>query len=296
VVPDDAGWPAAYQYKVGDKALAIPLEDDAGWPNLIHLKSFHPADDHERPGNPLSRRLAAGRAAGRAHRRHHRRCQGSRGDRGTDRSASRCRDFCIGVIFWSQNAAAPLQPLDRSHGRVTLRHILVLATLSAAAMALGGCQTTGQLPGSRIAEATFKTASGLPAGTAQFFRDGSQVRVAVALAGFTPGQHGMHLHTTGKCEGPDFSSAGGHLNPAGHQHGTENPQGAHLGDLPNVTVGSNGTGTATSAVIGTPEEVMTALFDSDGTAIVVHAGPDDYKTDPAGNSGGREACGVVTRT
>jgi Cu-Zn family superoxide dismutase len=176
-----------------------------------------------------------------------------------------------------------------------LRHILLLATLSAAAVALGGCQTMGQGSGNRIAQATFKTANGLPAGTAQFLSNGSQVSVVVALAGFTPGQHGLHLHTTGKCEGPDFSSAGGHLNPGGHQHGMENPQGAHLGDLPNVTVGSDGTGAVTASMMGTPDQVMTALFDSDGTAIVVHAGPDDYKTDPSGNSGGREACGVVSR-
>lgn len=177
-----------------------------------------------------------------------------------------------------------------------MRHILLLATLSAAAVTLGGCQTTGGVPSDRIAQATFKTASGLPAGTAQFVSNGSQVSVVVAVVGFTPGQHGLHLHTTGKCEGPDFSSAGPHLNPGGHEHGAENPKGAHLGDLPNVNVGSKGTGTVTAAITGTPDEVMSALFDGDGTAIVVHAGPDDYKTDPSGNSGGREACGVLTRT
>lgn len=176
-----------------------------------------------------------------------------------------------------------------------MRRPLLLATLSAA-FALGACQTTGQLPGERIAEATFRTVNGLPAGTAQFVRSGSQVNVIVAVAGFTPGEHGLHLHTVGKCEGPDFSSAGPHLNPGGHQHGAENPQGAHLGDLPNVNVGSKGTGTLTATLKGTPDEVLAQLFDNDGTAIVVHAGQDDYKTDPSGNSGGREACGVVTRT
>ena len=191
---------------------------------------------------------------------------------------------------------APLDGLDTSYGRDTLRRTLLLATLSIATVGLAGCQTTGDLPGSRIAEATFKTANGLPAGTAQFISDGSRVNVVVAVAGFTPGPHGLHLHTTGKCEGPDFTSAGPHLNPGGHQHGSENPQGSHLGDLPNVIVGSTGTGTITATLAGTPDEVMAALFDNDGTAIVVHAGEDDYKTDPAGNAGGREACGVVTRT
>jgi Cu-Zn family superoxide dismutase len=159
---------------------------------------------------------------------------------------------------------------------------------------LAGCQTVGEVPTERVGSATLKFASGLPAGTAQFYGNATQVSVALALTGFTPGVHGMHLHMVGKCEGPDFTSAGGHLNPGGHQHGTENPQGSHLGDLPNVTIDSSGSGVLNAAVVGSREDVLAALFDGDGTAIVVHAGPDDYKTDPSGNSGGRQACGVVT--
>jgi Cu-Zn family superoxide dismutase len=158
---------------------------------------------------------------------------------------------------------------------------------------LAGCQTVGDVPTDRVGQATLKFGNGLPAGTAQFYGNATEVSVALALTGFTPGVHGMHLHMVGKCDGTDFTSAGAHLNPAGHQHGTDNPQGSHLGDLPNVTIDSSGSGILTATVLGSREDVLAALFDGDGSAIVIHAGPDDYKTDPSGNSGGRQACGVV---
>ena len=95
---------------------------------------------------------------------------------------------------------------------------------------------------------------------------------------------------------PAFTSAGGHFNPDNRQHGSENPQGSHAGDLPNLVVGANGAGSLVvttdrfSLAAGRP----TSLLDADGSALVVHAGPDDLKTDPTGNSGARIACGVVT--
>ena len=119
---------------------------------------------------------------------------------------------------------------------------------------------------------------------------------SIAVVGLSPGVHGVHLHMTGACDAPEFTSAGGHLNPGGHQHGSDNPAGAHLGDLPNVTVGNAGTGTVTATLPGSREAVLAQLFDADGTAIVVHANADDYRTDPSGNSGGRIACGVLTRS
>ena len=163
-------------------------------------------------------------------------------------------------------------------------------------LALTGCESIQQLPTERLGSATLRFANGLPAGTAQLYGNGSEVSLSVALAGFDPGTRGIHLHTTGKCDAPGFTSAGGHLNPQGHQHGTENPQGAHLGDLPNVTVGASGGGTVSATLRGTRAEALAALFDADGTAIVVHAGPDDYRTDPSGNSGDRIACGVFSRS
>jgi superoxide dismutase, Cu-Zn family len=164
------------------------------------------------------------------------------------------------------------------------------------AVLLAGCETTDTPAADRLGQATLRLANGLPAGTAQLIASGSQVNVAIALVGVSEGIHGVHLHMVGSCDAPDFTTAGGHLNPEGKQHGMQNPAGAHLGDLPNVTVGSAGTGSASATLNGTREEVLSRLFDADGTAVVVHAGPDDYRTDPSGNSGGRIACGVLTRS
>ena len=112
--------------------------------------------------------------------------------------------------------------------------------------------------------------------------------MTVAVSALAPGLHGLHLHAVGRCDAPDFASAGPHWNPTGRKHGSENPEGAHLGDLPNVTVGANGQASLTFAV---PE----GLVDGDGAALVIHASPDDYKTDPSGNSGARIACAAFTR-
>lgn len=162
--------------------------------------------------------------------------------------------------------------------------------------ALGACTTTGELPTTKLASATLKQGNGLPAGTAVLAAAGNQVTLTVAVAGLGAGDRGMHLHMVGRCDAPDFTTAGGHLNPGARQHGAHNPAGSHLGDLPNLSVGSNGTGTATATLPGTRAELEAALFDADGTAVIVHAAADDYKTDPTGNSGPRVACGVLTRS
>ena len=146
------------------------------------------------------------------------------------------------------------------------------------------------------AKATLANAEGKEVGTATFTPARGGVKVHVVASGLTPGKHGIHLHAVGKCEPPDFKSAGGHFNPAGKQHGLHNPRGAHAGDLPNLTVGKNGkaTGnfTAKGATLGEGEG---SLFGPEGAALVIHAAPDDEKTDPAGNSGDRIACGVIQR-
>jgi superoxide dismutase, Cu-Zn family len=171
-----------------------------------------------------------------------------------------------------------------------------VALALAGSAALAGCQTTDELPTDRLGQATLRLANGLPAGTAQLLGSGSQVNVSVALVGISQGVHGAHLHMVGSCDAPDFASAGAHLNPEGRQHGAQNPAGAHLGDLPNVTIGSSGAGSVSATLNGSRDAVLARLFDGDGTAVVVHAGPDDYRTDPSGNSGSRIACGVLTRT
>jgi len=161
---------------------------------------------------------------------------------------------------------------------------------------LAGCQTVDELPTERLGQATLRLANGLPGGTAQLLASGTQVNISIAVAGISPGVHGIHLHLVGACDAPGFESAGAHLNPTGRQHGAENPAGSHLGDLPNVTIGAAGAGTVSATLRGTREEVLAWLFDSDGSAVVVHADPDDYRTDPSGNSGTRIACGVLTRS
>ena len=107
------------------------------------------------------------------------------------------------------------------------------------------------------------------------------------------GTYAFHIHAIGKCE-PPFESAGGHFNPGGKQHGKDNPQGAHAGDLPNIEVPANGQVKVEATAKGVSLGAATnGLLDADGSALVVHEGADDYKSDPAGNAGKRIACGVI---
>lgn len=162
------------------------------------------------------------------------------------------------------------------------------------ALALSGCSTFDNRT-STLGTAQLAGSDGRVVGTAVLYRRAGETTVSVTISG-TPGAvHGMHLHTVGKCEAP-FTSAGPHLNPGGHQHGKENPQGAHLGDLPNVSIDKTGQGTASASLGLDAAAIDAALFDSDGTALVLHAAADDYRTDPSGNSGARIACGVIKRS
>jgi Cu-Zn family superoxide dismutase len=136
-------------------------------------------------------------------------------------------------------------------------------------------------------------ANGRRVGAVELSEDVTGVTLKVTAAGLPAGAHGVHLHEVGKCEPPKFESAGAHWNPEHKQHGRDNPQGAHLGDLDNWTLGAGET--ATSYVIGsvTLNRGPNALADADGTSLVIHARQDDYKTDPSGNSGDRIACAVL---
>lgn len=142
------------------------------------------------------------------------------------------------------------------------------------------------------ASAALSTANGTDAGYAVIGVERGKVVMTISLHGLSEGPHGLHLHTVGTCGAAGFTAAGGHLNPDGRKHGTSNPAGSHLGDLPNVVADAAGKASAKMTLTGTPKALFAALFDADGTAIVVHAGPDDYVTDPTGNSGGRIACGA----
>jgi Cu-Zn family superoxide dismutase len=114
----------------------------------------------------------------------------------------------------------------------------------------------------------------------------SGVAFDLDLKALPPGAHAVHLHQTPRCDGPSFESAGPHLNPSGKQHGLQNPLGPHAGDMNNVTVAADGT--AKTTLVNTRFVMGTAA------AIVIHAQPDDMKSDPAGNAGDRIACGVIS--
>lgn len=145
--------------------------------------------------------------------------------------------------------------------------------------------------GKPVAWAKLYDAQGKEAGHVKLMQGKDAVSGVVSAGGIAPGAHGIHIHTTGKCDAPGFTTAGGHLNPDGKQHGLQNPQGPHQGDLPDLIAGADGKGRATFAAHTSVER----LFDTDGSAFIVHAGADDGKTDPSGNSGARVLCGVFQK-
>jgi Cu-Zn family superoxide dismutase len=142
------------------------------------------------------------------------------------------------------------------------------------------------------ATATIHDISGTRIGTATLSDTYAGVLIAGSVTGLGLGAHGIHIHGAGKCE-PPFTSAGPHFNPLGKQHGFENPHGPHLGDLPNIDTPAAGTLRFEVLVPGVTLKGANPLLDKSGAAIVIHAARDDYRTDPAGDSGSRIACGVI---
>jgi len=177
--------------------------------------------------------------------------------------------------------------------------------LAAAALVLAACgsadeapaDTSGAPPADTAAGATQATAvlrdsAGRELGTVTLADAAGGIAVSGTLRGVAPGTYGFHLHTVGQCE-PTFEAAGGHWNPTSAQHGSENPQGPHLGDMPNVTVGADSTVAIQTTTPGGSLRGENALLDADGAAVMLHAGTDDYRTDPTGGAGARMACGAV---
>ena len=143
---------------------------------------------------------------------------------------------------------------------------------------------------------TLKDSSGHVVGSAVFLQQDDGVRVLLDLRDVTPGTKAVHIHEVGRCDAPTFDSSGAHFNPKKAEHGDENPRGPHAGDLPNITVDATGRGhlEVTKSRV-TLDPGPTSLLDGRGTALVVHEDRDDMRTDPAGNSGRRVACGVIVR-
>jgi Cu-Zn family superoxide dismutase len=183
---------------------------------------------------------------------------------------------------------------------------LIAATVFAGSLAVASCNSnvrrdaggatdtatardTRATTTSQHVTAQMRDAAGKDLGTLTLMEESNRIATTGRLTGLPPGEHGIHLHTVGKCEGPKFTSAGDHWNPTNRQHGTKNPQGPHSGDMPNITVARD----SSSSVDITSAGSDIALLDSDGAAVVVHAKPDDYRSQPSGNSGDRIACGVV---
>jgi Cu-Zn family superoxide dismutase len=172
-------------------------------------------------------------------------------------------------------------------------------TRQTAAIAITAILSVGVLCGAtKTVKVSMTDATGKPVGTAVITerKPGAGVTIRLNLSGLTPGVHAIHIHQNAKCEAPLFTSAGGHFNPAGKKHGTLNPDGHHNGDMPNFTVKPDGTAKATirdaDVTLG---DGPNSLFASGGTALMVHAKADDYKTDPSGSAGDRVACGTITK-
>jgi len=145
------------------------------------------------------------------------------------------------------------------------------------------------------ATVVMRDASGRELGTLTATDTGQGISFAGMLRGLPPGEHGIHVHAVGQCQ-PPFESAGPHWNPTTMQHGTQNPQGPHMGDMPNLTVGQDSTVNVQVTTPGGSLHGQNAVMDADGAAVVIHASADDYRTDPSGNSGARIACGVLQGT
>jgi Cu-Zn family superoxide dismutase len=170
-------------------------------------------------------------------------------------------------------------------------------TIGITLLLAAGCAAMLQPPRPGTATAELQNAEGRVVGNATLTEVSGGVRILVEVRGLPSGDKAVHIHEVGQCDPPGFTSAGAHFNPTQRQHGLQNPLGPHAGDLPNIQVDGDGNGrleTMNERV--TLASGPTSLFDGDGSALVVHGAPDDFKTDPTGNSGARIACGVIRRS
>ncbi|HEX9932883.1 MAG TPA: superoxide dismutase family protein [Allosphingosinicella sp.] len=176
-----------------------------------------------------------------------------------------------------------------------------LATAAAATLVLAACAAGSREAPEPVqtapsaASAQLRESGGRTVASASASDVGDALRVRIEAAGLPAGVYGAHLHAVGRCDAPTFETAGPHWNPGNREHGRDNPRGQHAGDLPNLLVGTDGRGSFEFTVPGAGlTQGARRLFDADGAAVVIHARPDDFRTDPSGNSGARIACGVLS--
>ena len=166
---------------------------------------------------------------------------------------------------------------------------MLRSSVLAVGLVLAGCVPMAA-PDVPVSTANLVSSSGAVLGTVRVFSEPTGVMLRIDAAGVPAGQHGVHVHATGRCDPPGFTSAGPHWNPTERKHGHRNPAGFHMGDLGNLGVGADGRLIAGLLV---PQATIDALRDGDGAALVLHAKADDEVTDPSGNSGDRIACAVL---
>jgi Cu-Zn family superoxide dismutase len=174
-----------------------------------------------------------------------------------------------------------------SNGTTTRSDAMTATNANDGAMLAGADNATASNGGGAVAELAM--ADGSAAGRVTATDTPQGIALTLTAQGLEAGERGVHVHTTGRCDPPDFQTAGAHWNPRERQHGLENPQGAHAGDMPNLTVAADGTGSASYTL---SDATVAAMLEGDGSAFVIHAASDDQRTDPSGNSGDRVACGV----
>jgi Cu-Zn family superoxide dismutase len=188
----------------------------------------------------------------------------------------------------SQIAGSITNAVDRLSREKNMKRNSTLALSILVVATLGACATTMTGPG---ASASLMASSGSTvSGSVSFTEIDGKMRIEAQVAGLTPGEHGFHVHEIGDCSAADASSAKGHFNPAGKTHGHHGSEEHHGGDMPNLIANAQGEARYSAEVKGLSLNGTTGVL---GRSVVIHADPDDYKSQPAGNSGKRIACGVI---
>ncbi|MCA0757341.1 superoxide dismutase family protein [Paenibacillus sp. N4] len=176
-----------------------------------------------------------------------------------------------------------------------MKKMMLLAGLLLAGQSFGAAMAAQASSEAPMVLVSIVNGQGETIGKAQLTEQAGKVQIHIEAEKLAPGTHGVHFHNVGKCDTPDFTTAGEHFNPQMKQHGFNNPKGYHSGDLPNIVVGEGGKVSAdlTSADVTLLQGQPNSLLKEGGTALVIHEKADDYVTDPSGNSGSRIACGVI---